>query len=1681
MKRVLLLLLFIPVRTTGQNTDHPATSLARMQEAFRVEAARRDYPKMISLMDSMIMMEMAIDRHARPRVLRTCVSYASLFGTSAEGRTVHHLFMHTRFPESRQIYGMQLLDSEEEISGIPALNYQYLMLDGPLVYPCKDLYELALFVLKDYATLTKLLEKGRGNVPHNLIAARFLRTLSLSSSPWQRMAGLDSLIGEFPQTEPISHVYLEKIRLLTGEDKYDEALKLCRQTYRSFRKSRVRKELGDMMDCLTEPSLRATIKRQIYPLSQTSVVVTRRNLGRYSLQIRDDRGKRIFSTTYRNLPALVYKTVSDTITFKAPEAGTYTLSVKKGKICSDVPFYAGRVASMFRTSNDTAYVYATDLKSGQPLETTEVRFLNQGRSPFSLTLDGFTPLDVRTGDSFRLCVSTDKPAVLDTFSMPITVQPWDFSYGQSSGQALSAALFTDRKLYRKEDTIFFKGIVTRYEHGKSEPVTGKDYCVVLRNNDNYRDTLDYLDVRTNEFGSFSGYFLARRIGLNGAHSITIQGASAWFHIEEYTRPSFAFDLHPVKQPYAFGDTIIQEGVVTNYAGFPLGGITVTCQVYQRNYFRPSRGFSGVDMESESPLFSDTLYTDGNGAFRFGFPAVRPPEKIIPGTILEMHLTAIDLTGETHQKQTCFPISEYRYTVRPRFRNAKGDIHNRIFVLETGPSLAIEVQNNLGFKQEVRGRYNLVRNGILLYTGSFTGKDTYQPPWSSMGSGQWDIILELEGAPRTTESFWLLSIRDTISPADTAVFFCPLGTADPAFLLGTVEESLYALAEWYVSGVLIKKEHLRLQPGMQLFSLGDNTKIRFPLELRLVAVRDGIYHEHKHTWETDPDTGPGLEFVSMRKITGPYSRESFALKYPAKEKAEVLVSIFNKSTDRLSPNSFEYFPARAPYMPMPAIRHYFMQQSAPGVRGILVPGLYYAAGKDDASIEMLKIENDTAERNSSPAIPEEMPVIRNDFEETLAFLPHLQPDSTGLVPVGFMTNGLLSTFRILVLAHTSDGKSATAEETLLVRKEVMAMPSFPAFLREKDRIALTAAVVNLTPSTVKGNAYLTIGNGQPGYRTATLFPSGRVLFRWNYQTPAVEAGQVPLTTITAGFVSPGYNDAERHTIPILSLKEQVTRAQTRILQGNGLVTLVKKDQKSREQLDVSTPLVSAFNALPALCEPSGYNLTRWVAAFYANNTGAWLLKRYPNILASLRQNPAGQASALDKNDRIIGEILTEETPWTDYPGREAERIARLLRMVEPGYISAFNHKAMEQFRSLQRHDGGFSWFPGMQSSYTLTLHFLEKMGEMTGMGVIPPEDDQLIPMVRKAVSYMDSLFAEHIEKNDIKNFSADVTAYFYVRSAFPDIPYAGVISKIATQLAARPEEAWKGASVMDKAYLAIILQRWGKTSALKALLASLKELAICDPATGCYFPNAVPYDGLMNSEMKAHALLLRIFAHEPQMRNGIIRWILDRKQNNIWSSHESTTDVIYTLLHYGGGSTEELPQYETIRRGTTYTVRNRSGALLYVSLYEQTLEDISQMQPYANGLEVSRSFFSAADNRPLAEGDTLRKGERIVARYHLKNDRDLSFVHLKASRAACLIPESEISEYQWNDTCSWFREVNLSATQYFFQNLATGGHVIEERFYVTQQGVFNQGSLRVQSLYAPVYRSFSPGRTLVVGE
>ena len=123
----------------------------------------------------------------------------------------------------------------------------------------------------------------------------------------------------------------------------------------------------------------------------------------------------------------------------------------------------------------------------------------------------------------------------------------------------------------------------------------------------------------------------------------------------------------------------------------LAGVAVAYRVFRQPLFRPYYRDPNLFPEDELPYWTDTVHTDTDGRFRVAFPAEKKGTKSSWGSVLQVHFSATDPTGETRQQQTFLPINAYRYTIRSRMGVANTAAANRILVLEHGPFLALDVQ------------------------------------------------------------------------------------------------------------------------------------------------------------------------------------------------------------------------------------------------------------------------------------------------------------------------------------------------------------------------------------------------------------------------------------------------------------------------------------------------------------------------------------------------------------------------------------------------------------------------------------------------------------------------------------------------------------------------------------------------------------------------------------------------------------------------------------------------------------------------------------------------------------------------------------------------------------------------------------------------------------------------------
>jgi len=230
---------------------------------------------------------------------------------------------------------------------------------------------------------------------------------------------------------------------------------------------------------------------------------------------------------------------------------------------------------------------------------------------------------------------------------------------------INTNFFTDRTLYRPGQTVYFKGI--SYES------TGEKRKV----KSNWKSTVSFYDVNnqkikdikltTNEFGSFTGSFVAPFGVLTGQMKINNENGSVSFRVEEYKRPKFSTDINPLEGEYKVNDDITVTGVATAYAGNKIDGADVTYRITRTtryNYYRWGWWHGNQNTEKEI-TFGETT-TDENGEYTITFNALADATKNpkdLPVFDYKVYATVTDINGESHETVSTISVGYQSLVLR----------------------------------------------------------------------------------------------------------------------------------------------------------------------------------------------------------------------------------------------------------------------------------------------------------------------------------------------------------------------------------------------------------------------------------------------------------------------------------------------------------------------------------------------------------------------------------------------------------------------------------------------------------------------------------------------------------------------------------------------------------------------------------------------------------------------------------------------------------------------------------------------------------------------------------------------------------------------------------------------------------------------------------------------------------
>lgn len=357
------------------------------------------------------------------------------------------------------------------------------------------------------------------------------------------------------------------------------------------------------------------------------------------------------------------------------------------------------------------------------------------------------------------------------------------------------------------------------------------------------------------------------------------------------------------------------------------------------------------------------------------------------------------------------------------------------------------------------------------------------------------------------------------------------------------------------------------------------------------------------------------------------------------------------------------------------------------------------------------------------------------------------------------------------------------------------------------------------------------------------------------------------------------------------------------------------------------------------------------------------------------------------------------------------------------------QTVEKLKALQKGDGSWSWFNGMQGNRLVTTQVVELLARLKSMHIMA--DAEVAGMYLKGLNYLESAFCqecENLKKNEARNKSPQwpselAVRYLYIASL--DAVAGEKVNKAAKEyITSKLENRSATYSIYEKALIARILQAQGKRAQAEILVRSIKEYTVVTPEMGRYFdtPKAgYAWNGYRIPTQVAAMEAIQCVEKDEEMLEEMKIWLLKQKQVQCWNTPLATADAVYALLSDGMALTESGQMQavagnvtlETPKDGLgcishtlsgaeaevkTLTVSHTGKAAGWGAVYAQYLEDMDRVKAFeGKGLQVSREYIYKG--KALSAKEKLQVGDKLTVRLTLRADRDMDFVCLKDERAA----------------------------------------------------------------------------------
>ena len=707
-------------------------------------------------------------------------------------------------------------------------------------------------------------------------------------------------------------------------------------------------------------------------------------------------------------------------------------------------------------------------------------------------------------------------------------------------------------------------------------------------------------------------------------------------------------------------------------------------------------------------------------------------------------------------------------------------------------------------------------------------------------------------------------------------------------------------------------------------------------------------------------------------------------------------------------------------------------------------------------------------------------VRENMNETAFFYPALESDNQGNVAINFTLPESVTTWKFMGLAHDKEMRNGLLVDEAVAQKTVMVQPNMPRFLREGDKAIIVVKLFNTSDKKVSGNARMQILDPETNKvvwqktQNYSIDAEGSAIISFDVQ--GLKEGVYINKVVAAGN---GYSDGEQHYLPVLSNRELVVNTLPITLHQKGeqnfdlsklFLNKEGKQAKGTEDAKVTieytnNPSWLMVKALPAISNPDEEDAISLMSAIYANAITTHIQKHL-----SLEKQPEQNLSQENHSQQN----LSQET-------------IRLQNQVE-------------KLKKLQNADGSFSWWKGMKGSRYMTTSVAEMMVRLNAVAGVQKSTAK---MLTSAIDYLSWQTAQEVremkkqeEKKQKMNPSEQALHYLYILS-MDGRKMKQNLEADKAYLLEKMSKMTGDFSIYGKARAAVVLARNSKLNAAyreKAgeYLQSVNEYAVYREEMGRYYDTRKALYSWRNYKIPTQVSVIEALQmlkpNDKQTIEELQRWLLMSKRTQVWDTPVNTVDAVYAFMKGNesnwsrkaenavlklDGKLLPMPQDSTTLgyvkteksgKASRLSIHKKSDYTSWGAVYAEFKQPISEIGSMESGIKVRRVIVPAESE---GKGKAQAKvGEKVKVTLIITADRDYDFVQITDKRAACLEPVNQLSGYQWGIGC--YVSPRDYATNFYFDRLSKGKHIVEMEYYVDRKGDYQSGSCTAKCTYSPEF-------------